>query len=448
MEYSINREKNWQTTVSITVSAKDVEANQQQAIKRIQKDVALEGFRKGKVPPAMIKKLFGAKVETESREITLENAWKQVFDENDFFIINDPQVQNLQPTEERGMSFDIVFDVRPELQVSGYEGLPVEKVIYEVTDADVDAALEDARQKNAMMYTSEEPAKQGDFVYADFQEIDNSGVAVIGQKFENQQIWLNQEDTELTPQLLGVKAGEQRRVVLKVKSQQSELIEQPEQPEEIEKIYQVTVNSVKERRLPELDDEFAKDISEFETIADLRDQVSHNLRHQAEHDSESAFENAIAEEMVKLMDLELPESMVTNYVNSIMEDFKQRNQNNPNFDAEQYRDVYRQRAEHDLKWHLIVEELKRQENFTATDEEVEAKLDHYKEHGEDGIKRAEAIRADEKEMERLRDSIVFDKLYAFLAQNAKVTEVTRPWRELHEPPAQDIQDIEEEAGVS
>ncbi len=447
MDYSINREKNWKTSVNITVSAQDVEQNQEQAVKNIQKNISLEGFRKGKVPVRMIKRMFSDKIEAEAREMTLDQAWKQVFEENDFFIINDPQVQNLKYSEDGGMSFDITFDVRPEVTLPNHEGLPVERVSYLVTDADVEAALDEARQRNAMLYTVEEPAKEGDYVYADFQEIDNSGVAVIGQKFENQQIWLNKEDTELTPQLLGVKAGDERRVVLRVKSQKSEIIEQPDVPEEVEKLYKVTIKEVKERRLPTLDDEFAKDISEFETMEELRDMINQNLMHQAEHEGQHAFENALAEEMVKLADLELPESMINSYLENVLENVKQQNKSNPNFDVEQYRNIYRSRAEYDLKWHLIVEELKRQYNFDVTEEEIEAKLEHYQEHGEDGIKRAEAIRADEKEMERLKDGLALDKLYAFLADKANVTDVTRPWRELREPPVQGTEDMEKAAGT-
>ncbi len=433
--------------MTITVSAQDVEENKEKALKNIQKNVSLEGFRKGKVPASMIKRMFSDRIEAEARDLTLDKAWKQVFEENDFFIINDPQVQNLKYTDDGGMTFDITFDVRPEVELPNHEGLAVERVNYFVSDADVEAALDEARQRNAMLYTVEEPAKEGDYVYADFQEIDNSGVAVIGQKFDNQQIWLNEEDTELTPQLVGAKAGDKRRVTLRVKSQKSEIIEQPDVPDEVEKIYEVTINEVKERRLPTLDDEFAKDISEFETMEELRDQINQNLAHQAEHESQHAFENAIAEEMVKLADLELPESMIDSYLDNVLENARQQNKNNPNFDVEQYRNIYRSRAEYDLKWHLIVEEIKRQQNFAVTDEEIEAKLEHYREHGEDGTKHAEAIRADEKEMERLKDGIVLDKLYAFLADKANVTDVTRPWRELREPPVQGTEDMEKAAGT-
>lgn len=434
MEYSINTEKNWATTVSVTVTKEDIQAQYDNALKSVRKDVRVEGFRKGKVPPQLIKKLYGPQIEAEANQLSIEHAWTTVFDENQFFIMNDPKVTNLNDTDSGGMTFDIVFDVRPEIKVEGYEGMPVEKVIYEVTDEDVDRALDDARERSAMMYTVDEEAKEGHFVYADFQEVDAGGTPIIGQKIENQQIWLNTEDKELTPQLVGVKADDERKVTLKVRAQQSEFVDQPG-PEEIEKIYQVNVKEVKERRVPELDDEFAKDLGEYETLAELKAQVEENLKHQAEHDTDAAFENALAEALIEQLDFELPNSMVENYLDNIMEDMKKRNANNPNqFDEQQYRSIYRVRAERDLKWHLIAEQLRAQEKFEATETDVDEKLDHYKEHGDDGTKRAETIRNNPKELERLKDGIIFDKMYAFLADKANVTEVTKPWRELHEPP--------------
>jgi len=435
VEYSINTEKNWNTTVSVSVTEDDIKAQYDKALKNVQKDVRLEGFRKGKVPPQMIKKLYGGEVKAEANELSIEHAWKTVFKEHDFHVMNEPQVSNLNYTDSGGMTFDIIFDIRPEFNVEGYEGMAVEKVIYEVTNEDVDLALEDARQRNAMLYTVEGEAKEGHFIYADFQEVDAGGTPIIGQKIENQQIWLNKDDKELTPQLVGVKADDERNVKLKVRSRQSEFIDQPGIPEEIDKIYKVHVKEVKERRVPELDDEFAKDLGDYKTLDELWAQVEKNLKHQAEHDTDAAFENAIAEALIEKLDFELPVSMVDNYLDNIMADMKERNKNNPNnFNEEQYRTIYRPRAERDLKWHLITEKLREQEKFEVTDADIDEKLDHYKEHGDDGTKRAEAIRNNPRELERLRDGIIFDKLYAFLADKANVTEVIKPWRELHEPP--------------
>ncbi len=305
---------------------------------------------------------------------------------------------------------------------------------YKVTEEDVDKVIEDLRQRNAMLYSVEREAKEGDFLYVDLQEVDGGGIPVIGQKIDNQQIWLNADDEEVTPQLLGVKPGDKRNITLRVKTQKSELIEQPGQQEEIEKIYQVDVKEIKERRLPELDDEFAKDMGPYETLQELREKIESDLKKEAERESGHAFENALADALLQRVDLEVPESMLNSYLDNLIQDLQERNKNNPQpFDPEQYRQVYRPGAIRDLKWHLVSDRLKTQEKFVATDQDVEEKLAQYAEIGDDGIKRAEEIRNNPKELSRLKDSIVYDKLYAFLADKATVTEVEKSWRELVEP---------------
>jgi len=125
--------------------------------------------------------------------------------------------------------------------------------------------------------------------------------------------------------------------------------------------------------------------------------------------------------------------MLNNYLDDIIADVKKRHKDD-SIDKDQYRKIYRAEAVRDLKWYLINEQLRKQEKFEATDEDVEAKLAQYSELGDDGAKRADEIRNNPQELERLKDSIISDKLYAFLADKAHVTQITKPWRELHEPP--------------
>ena len=304
--------------------------------------------------------------------------------------------------------------------------MQVEKTVWQVTSEDVDLVLEDMRQRHAMLYTTEEPAKAGDYVIADFQETDRGGVPLVGVHFENQQIWLSPQ-SELTPQLSGVKTGDQRQVVIKVKAPQTELVEKPFDDEQEVKIYAVSVREVKERRLPDLDDEFAKDIGEqYQTLQELRIAVENDLKHRAEHESQQAFEEALAAEAVKHVDIELPPSMIDRYLDRVIEDMNRR-KDQP-YDEEQTRNLYRPYAIFELKWHLIVEQLQQQHKWTADDEDIEAKLNHYHLHpnAEENIRR---IRSDRREMARLKNQIIMDKLYAYLTSQAHVIETVRPFRE-------------------
>lgn len=433
MEYSHFTEKNWQTTVHVTLNAEDVNANTDAAARKLQKEVSIEGFRKGKVPLGLVKKLYHDNIETEAKQLAMERAWRGIIKECDFHIINEPEISDFQLSEDGGATFTVTFEVYPEITVNGYEGMRVEKIVYEVTDQDVENAIEGARQRNAMFYTIDEEAKEGDFIVADLQEVENTGVPVVGQKIENQQIWLNADDQELTPQLVGVKADEERRLRLVVNTQESEFIDQPGESGEIEKHYMVKVREVKERRLPDLDDEFAKDLGPYNTLDELYETVRDNLNYQAEHETENSFHNALADELIKKTDIEIPSSLLELYLDRIVDDVKKRNKDNDEpVDEELLRENYRPLAIHEYKWHLVSEKLISQLNLEATKEDIEQKLDHFREHGEDGIKHAEKVEKDKKELERLKDQIVYDKLYAFLAEHADVIAITKSWRELQE----------------
>lgn len=446
MEYSINTAKNWHTIVSVTVTSDDVQAQYDKALKNVQKEAKVEGFRPGKVPVQLVKKWYGEKIASEANELSIQNAWKTVFSENDFEPLNEPEITNFSPTGG-GFTFNIVFDIRPEIEVKGYEGMAVEKIIYDVTEEDVDAAINELRQRNAMLYTVEDEAKMGHFVFADFQEVDAGGLPVIGQKFENQQIFLGENDHELVPQLLGVKAGEERRVSLTVHKQESQIVEQPG-PKEVLKLYQVTVKEIKERRVPDLDDEFAKDVGPFETMQQFREEIEKNLKHRAMHDSEHAFEHALADAIIARIEFELPETMIDGYLDELVRNVKERNEDNPNeIDEKKYREIYRDGAIWSLKWHLINNRLRIQESFLVTDDDINAKLEHYAEHGEDGIKRAEAIRNDNKALQQLKDDIIYDKIYDFLADKATVTEVHKPWRQSQEDFDADEDEVDAEVAA-
>ncbi len=428
MDYTINTSKNWQITVEVRVSAEELKAHYDRAVQNVQKTAVLQGFRKGKVPVNLVKQLFASQIEKETVEIGMEEAWRRVFEKNRFDIYNDPSIRNRKQLENGDLTFDIVFDLYPEVQVPDLDGMEVEKIVWEVTPEAVEKVIQNLRSRHAMFFSKEEPAKVGDHIVGDFQETDDSGVPLLGNRFEDQEIHLHEKDSELTPQLLGVKAGDQRQVMLKVRTQ-SDLVEQPYSEPETVKFYRVTVKEVKELRLPELDDHFVKELGgSAQTPEELRQMIEADLRRRAEQETQRGFEDALASEVVKRSDLELPPSMIEAYLDRMVESARRRSRDEE-FDEEGFRNYLRPRAVFELKWHLLSEEIKNQQGFAASDEEIEAKLEPLRAHpeSEDFIKR---IRSDERELKRLKEQITDEKLFAFLASKAKVRETVRAYGDL------------------
>ena len=429
MDYNITKQKNWHTVIDFTVPAEKVKPELDLNFKEYQKNVKLGGFRKGKVPAHLVKKMYGKQIESETFQPFFSEAWKKVFEEHEFEIINDPAINNVQYNDKDGLKFNIEFDVRPDFQVSGYDDMPVEQFIYEIKEEDIQATLSDLQQRNAMIYTVEDEAKEDQFLKVDLQELDGSGVPVIGNKYADQQIWLSKDNEELTRQLVGIKVGEDRKIILT--PQKKDQDGESELPSEAQ-TFLVTVKEIKERKLPKLDDEFAKDLGSFTTMAELKKDLKEKLNAQADSENRYQLNNALADELIKQMGIEIPPSMLENYLNAVVKDFKDKNKKNDKINDKEIRDYYKTSAIRTIKWILIREKLIEQEKFSVNDEEIEAKIKELESGEEQSQQYAKEIREDEERKKDLSNQIIEDKVYEFLAKKAKVKKVKKAWKDRFE----------------
>ncbi len=418
MEYQISAQPNWHRCAEFKVPAELVKPQLDRKYEHYGKSVKLEGFRKGRVPAHLVKKMFGKTIESEIFHPYIREAYDRLFKENEFDTINTPEVRDLQFDESNGLTFAIHFDVRPVFEVAGYKGMEVEKEILTVSETDVDRTLKTLQTRHAMIFTVEGEARAGHFVVADMQEVDGSGIPVVGKRYENEVLWLQEERPEITSQLVGVRAGEERRVRFPLPAD----AEKGTQAEE--KYFQVTVKEIKERRLPELDDEFARDLGAFTTMAELRQDILTRLQAQAGMETRSRFEHALIDELVKRVDLEAPASMVDNYVELLVSEFKKKSKEAVADDD--LRAYYRVSAVRNVKWYLIREQLVQQLQLTISDEELEARLREVAAGDGEAVKRAEEIRNSKEQRERLRDEMEDEKVQAFLIAQAKITELHKP----------------------
>ena len=265
MEYQIQRGDNWHNVISVTVPAVEVKPALDERYASL-KNIRIEGFRKGKVPAHLVKKMYGKQVEAEAFNPFISQAYQQIFKENEFDFLSAPEVQNITFDEQTGLGFEFHFDIRPIIEVTGLSGMPVERIVFDVTEEDVEKTLQRLQQQNAMVHNVDGEAQTGHFVICDLQELDRTGVPVLGRKLDDRVIELKEGD-EITEQLIGVKAGEERRVRVTNEKPATATLE-VQQDEHI--IYQVKVKEIKERRLPSLDDEFARDLGPYESMEAVR----------------------------------------------------------------------------------------------------------------------------------------------------------------------------------
>ncbi|NLP10433.1 trigger factor, partial [bacterium] len=280
MDYQIQREENWHHVISVHVPPEQVKPELDAKYAEL-KNIRLEGFRKGRVPTHLVKKMYGKQVEADVFRPFISEAYQTIFKENEFDLLDSPELVNLHFDEQQGLTFEFQFDVRPVIPAPDYQGLSVDRYIFSVSEDDVAQTLEVMRRQNAMVYNVEGEAQAGHFVIADLQELDVSGVPILGQRLEDRVLELK-DGEEITAQLVGIKAGEERRVQLTMEKPVESQLLQMQTPQVQQVYYSVAVKEIKERRLPELDDEFAKDMGEFENLQALKKAVLDRLNNQAQ----------------------------------------------------------------------------------------------------------------------------------------------------------------------
>jgi FKBP-type peptidyl-prolyl cis-trans isomerase (trigger factor) len=228
LKYQITTEKNWHTVIEVSCPPVDIASQIKKEFDDHLQTVKIEGFRKGKVPPSLIQKMFGKQIENKICAPYIREAWDQIFKENDFDFLTEPKLEDVKFDPEQGLTFRIDFEIQPKIVVQNLEHMPVDREVYEITEADVQAALENVRQDQAMIYTIDGQAQPDHILVVEIQELDRTGVPIIGRKFDNYEIKLNRDDQELTPQLLGIAVGEQRRITLEPEPSQpsSEILAQ------------------------------------------------------------------------------------------------------------------------------------------------------------------------------------------------------------------------------
>ncbi len=432
LQYETVEQSNWQKKIRVQISADRVEPKLEETIRDFQKRAKIEGFRKGKVPRQLVMKMFGPQIESQVYQPFIADAYDKIFKDEKFDIISSPEIENINFDKNQGLTFEIVFDVRPEIKIEDFN-LTVEKVHLKVEKKDIEALLQELQEKNAMIYSVEE-AKEGHFVIADLQEVDSSGVPILGQKFEKQTIWLEKDNEEITPQLLGSKPGDERtiRITLPEEAEsesESEIItpsgEKVSKP--TEKLFRVDVKEIKERKLPELDDEFAKDLGDYETIKTLKKELTKNLKERAQYESESLFHQALVDELIKRNDIDVPPSMLQKYLDAVVEDMKKRSKEK--IDEMLVREQYKSLAIRNIKWILLRNQLIEQEALTVTDDEIETHLQTQIEKKRISEEEVKKVKDDKQRFEDYREQLLNDKVYTLLADRATIEETEKPWRQ-------------------
>lgn len=426
-----NTEKQEHSVVALTIeiTKAEFEAAKDKAFKKTGKNITVPGFRKGKAPRKMIEKLYGEGVFFEEAfNIIYPDAMEMAVEKSGIKPVGRADVDLGDPAEEGGLTIIAKVPVEPEVELGEYKGIEVEKETVKVLQADVKAELNRMAQRNARTETVERKAKKNDTVDIDFEGFVD-GVPFEGGKAEHHELTLGSGAfiPGFEDQLIGCKAGDEKDVVVTF-------------PEEYhakelagkEAIFKCKVHKVEETILPEIDDEFAKDVSDTcETLDDLKKEITERLKAERQEAADNAFEEKVLDAVIDGMKADIPAAMIDAQVDTIVQDFGYRLQMQ-GMGLEQYlkmtgtemgafRAMFQSQAERQVKTRLALQKVVELEGITVSDTELEEEYAKMAEQYKMEVEKVKAIVS----KEALEGDLKISNALEFIKKNAKVKKAAK-----------------------
>jgi len=399
--------------MKITISAEDITKIRTKQISRVQKEVQVPGFRKGRVPLNVVQKNFTGTIEQYTLDEALQQGYEEGIKQSELNPISQPVVKDVKYDDKRDLVIMFDIEVQPEIELKKYKGLVLEKTIYKITNEDVEENLNYLRKERATITSIESEAKEGDYLTFDMQELDENNLPVVGKKYNNMRIQLgaNEFDPDVEKQLLGIEIGKERVIEKKYPKD----FKQKQLAGNIER-YKVEIKKIEEEELPELNREFIQSLNlEIETMEDLKNKIREQLEYRTGQDSEQRFYHQFVHELLQQNQFDVPESMVSGYLDNIIKEMKQKDKN---INEEEVRKKYRTDALFNIKWFILKDKIAKEENIQANDEDFK----DYLEKIED-----EKVRDLYKNNNELKKQIINDifekNVFEFLVSNSTIKTV-------------------------
>ena len=376
---SCEKLENSKVVLTIGVGAEEFEAAVNKAYLKMRGKINVAGFRPGKAPRKMIEKMYGVEVfYEEAVNIVLPDAYESAVKEQSLEVVGYPDVEVLECGAE-GVTFKATVSVYPEVKLGQYKGLEAPRAEVKVMAADVNARLKEMADRNARMQSVERAVKKGDTANIDFEGFDN-GVAFDGGKGESFDLEIGSGSfvPGFEEQLIGMKAGEEKDIDITFPENYTpELAGKPV-------VFHVKVNEVKVKEVPAIDDEFAKDVSEFDTLKELKADLKKKITAERKDAAQRAFEDVLMQKVADGIECAIPQEMIDLQADRMLENFKQQMasqglafeqylQMTGSTEAEFKAQAYGPAAEQ-VKMDLAVEAIIKAEGLEASEEEIEAEI--------------------------------------------------------------------------
>lgn len=427
---NVKMEKTGENAVKleITVETEKFSESMKKAFAKNAKKFNIPGFRKGKAPMNIIKKYYGEGVFYEdAMHFCCESTYLEALKENDIKPVDYPKIEVVQIGEGKEFIYTAEVTVFPEVKLGEYKGLEIKKNTYEVKEEDIEQELKSMQQKDARIETKENGSiENGDIAIIDFKG------SVDGKEFEGGEgkdyqleIGSGTFIDNFEQQLIGLKAGDSKEVHVKF-------------PEEYgiddlngkEALFEVTINEIKIKELPELDDEFAKEVSEFDTLEEVKKDIRNKKQEANKVREEREFEDAVLEAVCSNVEVNIPEVMIEKEVDNMIRDLETRLKYQgldletyykyTNNDEQKVKEYMREPSEKKVKADLVISEIAKAEKIEANDDEIMEKATELaKQYGSKDVEKMSKIIFDSQK-EYLKMEIINEKVMKILVDSSKI----------------------------
>lgn len=369
--------------LTIETTAEEFEAAIEKAYHKNKGKINVQGFRKGKAPRAIIEKMYGASIFYEdAANSIIPDAYEAAAKESGLEIVSQPEIDVEQIEKGKSFIFTATVAVKPEVTLGQYKGIEVEKADLTVTEEEINAEVDKVREQNSRTITIEDrPVEDGDMTVIDFEGFVD-GVAFEGGKGTDYPLTIGSHSfiDNFEEQLIGKNIGEEVEVnvTFPEEYQAKELAGKPA-------VFKVTVKEIKKKELPELDDEFAKDVSEFDTLAEYKEDVKKNLVEKKEKAAKTAKEDAVIDKIIENASMEIPDAMLNTQVNQMANEFAQRLQSQglsieqyfqfTGMDTNKFLENIKPQALKRIQTRLVLEAIVKAENIEVTEEDITKEIE-------------------------------------------------------------------------
>ena len=422
MKIDLNIVNEFTRELKIELQWDELKSDFDKSIKKFSKKIKMPGFRPGKTPKARLLQQFQQNIEADFMEDNFQKYYLSAINQEKLLPVNQAEITDVDFKMDGQFSFKAKFEVEPKIVLPELKKntLKVQKTQYIHDKKDIDDAIHQLRKTNASMKVIEEGAEEGDYLVCDLQKLDESGVPIIGKNFQKQYLRVgngsftdNQKD-----KLIGLKKGEKTRLKLPINKEGSEAD------------YELTIQNIERELLPELDEKFIKSINpDLKSVEDLTSDVENKIKENFEERSKTAFERDLSDALIKLVNPSFSPSMVSNYMDNLVEDVKKQNNGEP-LDEDKVREHYKAVAERNIKWYSIRKKIIEDQKINISKENIDSEINRLVEVSPKSENEIRTFYKKPSSRKRLEDDLTELKIMDYLKKFSKVKEVKVATKEL------------------